>query len=98
MTDEGLGYKLRVVKQAKFEYSPLRKVFDKGSEEDEKKEELLNRLKNIEDKNEEKPKAIKKGKQNKICVLKLEMIKFFEIYPGSFLKNSRSVLKNLVKN
>ena len=66
MTDESLGYKLRVVKQAKFEYSPLRKVFDKGSEEDEKKEKLLKRLKNIEDKNEEKPKAIKKmkAKQN----------------------------------
>ena len=53
MTGEDLGYKPAVVEQAKFEYSPLGKVFNKGLEEDHKKEGLLKRLKNIADKNKE---------------------------------------------
>ena len=48
MTGEDLGYKLRVVEQAKFEYSPLGKVFDIGLEKEDKKERLLKRLKNVE--------------------------------------------------
>ena len=35
-------------KQAKFEYSPLGKAFNKGLSEDDKKEGLFKRLKNIE--------------------------------------------------
>ena len=44
--------------QAEFEYSPLGKIFNKGLKEEDKKEGLLKRLKNIEDKNEKllKPK------------------------------------------
>ena len=45
---ENLGYKPGVVKKAKFEYSPLGKVFNKGL--DDKKEGLFKRLKDIEDK------------------------------------------------
>ena len=48
LTGEDLGLKESTVEQAKFEYSPLGKVFDKGLEED-KKEGLLKRLNNIED-------------------------------------------------
>ena len=48
MTGEDLGYKLGVVEQAKFEYSPLGKVFDIGLEKEDKKERLLKRLKNVE--------------------------------------------------
>ena len=48
LTGEDLGLKPSTVEPAKFEYSPLGKVFDKGLEED-KKEGLLKRLKNIED-------------------------------------------------
>ena len=46
-TGEDLGLKPSTVEQAKFEYSPLGKIFEDG-----KKEGLLKRLKNIEDKNE----------------------------------------------
>ena len=55
LTGENLGLKLSTVEQAKFEYSPLGKFFKKGrfSKEEDKKEGLLKRLKNIEDKNEE---------------------------------------------
>ena len=39
------------MEQTKFEYSPLGKVFNKGLSEDDKKEGVLKRLKNIKDKN-----------------------------------------------
>ena len=45
-----MGLKSSTVEQAKFEYSPLGKIFNKGLEkEEDKKEGLLKRLKNIED-------------------------------------------------
>ena len=49
LTGEDLGYKPDVIQKAKFEYSPLGKVFNKGLDESDKKEGLLKRLKNIED-------------------------------------------------
>ena len=51
LTSEDLGLKPITVDQAKFEYSPLGKVFNTGLSEEDKKERLLKRLKNIEDKN-----------------------------------------------
>ena len=41
LTGEDLGYKPDVIQKAKFEYSPLVKVFDKGLDESDKKEGLL---------------------------------------------------------
>ena len=65
LTYEDLGLKLSTVEQAKFEYSPVGKIFNKGLDKDkDKKEGLLKRLKNIEGKNEEQLKAVKD--QNKI--------------------------------
>ena len=58
LTGEDLGLKPSTVEQAKFEYSPLGKVFNKGLKEEEKKEVLLKILINIEDKNEEQLHAI----------------------------------------
>ena len=49
LTDEDLNYKPSTVEQEKFDYSPSSKFFSKLLKE-EKKEELLKRLKNIEDK------------------------------------------------
>ena len=43
-----MGLKPSTVEQAKFEYSPLRKIFNKGLDKDDQKEGLVNRLKNIE--------------------------------------------------
>ena len=53
LTGEDLGLKPSTVDQAKFEYSPWGKIFNKGLSEDDKKEGLFKRLKNIEDKNED---------------------------------------------
>ena len=58
MTGEDLGLKPSTIKQAKFEYSPLGKIFNKGLSEDNKKEGLFKRLDNIKDKNEELIKTI----------------------------------------
>ena len=52
LTGQDLDYKPSAVEKAKFEYSPLVRVFNRGSE-DEDKEGLVKRVKNIEDKNEE---------------------------------------------
>ena len=49
LTGEDLGLKPSTVEQAKFEYSPLGKIFNKGLDKDEdKKEGFYTRLKNIE--------------------------------------------------
>ena len=49
LTGEDLVLKSNTVDLAKFEYSPLGKVFTKGLNEEDKKEGLFKRLKNIED-------------------------------------------------
>ena len=64
LTGEDLGLKPSTVEQAKFEYSPLGKVFNKGLKEEEKKEGLLKRLKNIKDKNKQLLKATKNKIEN----------------------------------
>ena len=51
VTVEDLNLKPSTVEQAKFECSPLGKIFNKGLIEGDKKEGLFKRLKNIEDKN-----------------------------------------------
>ena len=53
LTGEDLGLKPSTVEQAKFEYSPLGKIINKGLSEDDKKEGLFKRSENIKDKNEE---------------------------------------------
>ena len=58
LTGEDLDLKPSTVEQAKFEYSPLGKVFNKGLSEEDKKEGLFKRLKNIEGKNEGQLKTI----------------------------------------
>ena len=53
LTSEVLGYKPDVVQKAKFEYSPLGQVFNKGLEKNDKNEGLFKRLKNIKNKIEQ---------------------------------------------
>ena len=50
LTKKDLGYKPDAFEQAKFEYSPLGKVFTDGLDKSDRKEGLFKRLKNIEDK------------------------------------------------
>ena len=71
LTKKDLGYKPDAFEQAKFEYSPLGKVFTDGLDKSDKNESLLKRLKNIEDKSNNQLLTIKnvsrpgrKGKNN----------------------------------
>ena len=50
LTGDDLDIKPSTTEQAKFEYSPLGKIFNKRLSEDDKKERLFKRLKNIKDK------------------------------------------------
>ena len=59
LTKKDLGYKPDAFEQAKFEYSPLGKVFTDGLDKSDKKKGLLKRFKNIEDKNNNQLSAIK---------------------------------------
>ena len=49
---EDLGLKPSTIEQAKFEYSPLGKIFNKALSEDDKKKGLFKMLDNIKGKNE----------------------------------------------
>ena len=59
LTKKDLNYKPNAFEQAKFEYSPLGKVFIDGLDKSDKKEGLLKRLKNIEDKSNNQLLALK---------------------------------------
>ena len=59
LTGKDLSLKPSTAEQVKFDISPLGKIFDKGLSEEDKKEGLLKRLKNIEDKNKVENKDIK---------------------------------------
>ena len=70
LTGEDLGYKPDAIQKAKFEYSPLGKVFNKGLDESDKKEGLLKRLKNIEGKNKDQLDTIKDQGEKQLDAIK----------------------------
>ena len=59
LTKKDLKYKPDAFEQAKFEHSPLGKVFTNGIDKSDRNEGLLKRLKNIEDRNNNQLLAIK---------------------------------------
>ena len=59
LTNKDLGYKPDAFEKAKFEYSPLGKVFTDGLNKTNKKEGLLKRLKKIESKSNNQLLALK---------------------------------------
>ena len=67
---EDLGLKPSTGEQARFEYSPLGKIFNKVLDKDDKKEGLLKRLKNIEDKSGEQLQVIKDQEEKPFKELK----------------------------
>ena len=70
LTGEDLGLKPKTVEQAKFEYSPLGKTFNKGLDKDDQKEGLFKKLENIKDKNEKQLQAIKYQGEKQLKELK----------------------------
>ena len=75
LTGEDLGYRPDPVQKAKFEYSPLGQVLNKGLTTGERSEPLLKRLKNIEDKTDNQLRAIEGQKDNQLDVVKNQKTK-----------------------
>ena len=65
LTGEDLGYKPDIVQKARFEYSPLGQLFNKGLTTDEKQERLLKGLKYFEDKTD---KQLEENKDSQLGV------------------------------
>ena len=59
MTSQDLGYKPSAVEKAKFEYSPLGKVFNKGLRKKDRKKDFHKDFQNVKVKNKEQLKEIK---------------------------------------
>ena len=70
LTGEDLGLKPSIVEQAKFEYSLLGKMFNKGLSKDDKKQGLFKRLENVKDRNEKQLPAIKDQGEKQLKELK----------------------------
>ena len=88
---EDLGLKPSTVEQAQFEYSPLGKVFNKGLSEEDKKEGLLKKLRNIEGQNEEQLKAIEdQGKKQLEELKNIYKSKTLEIIDKISKKNNEA--------
>ena len=69
LTKKDLNYKPDLLQKAKFEYSPLGQVFNKGLDSTERQEGLLKRLKNIEDKTDNQLKAIEDQDDRKLDLI-----------------------------
>ena len=93
LTGEDLGLKPSTVEKAKFEYSPLGKIFNKGLSKEDKKEGLLKKLKNIEDKNEQMLKI--KNKTENIKEVTDIVKKPFTLEAKALIEEIRTIQKML---
>ena len=71
LTGGALGLNPSTIEQAKFEYSPLGKTFDKGLDKDDHKEGLFKRLKNIENEYKKQLKLLSNANKTR-CYIKNE--------------------------
>ena len=70
LTGEDLGLKPSTIEQTKFEYFPLGKIFNKGLNKDDQKEDLFKGLENIKDTNLTQLQAIKDQGEKQLTELK----------------------------
>ena len=97
LTYEDLRLKPSTVDQAKFEYSPLGKIFNKGLSEDDKKEGILKRLENIKGKNEEQLKAIEDQGKKQVEEIKSINVSSKSLKTISFFSTISEETKKLMK-
>ena len=90
LNDEDLSLKPNTTEQARFQYSPLGKLFNKWLDKDDKKEGLFKRLENIKDKNEEQLQAIKDQGEKQLKELK-------NIDKNKMLKATDKITKKMMK-
>ena len=92
MTGEDLGYKPGVVKQAKLEYLPLCKVFNKGLVQNDEKQGLFKRLENINDKKGKQSKLIENKESKKTLVVK----SIIDVFNDDLFQRTKNNSANLV--
>ena len=96
LTAEDLGYRPDPIQKAKFGYSTLGQVFNKGLNLNEKQEGLLKRPKNIEDKNDNQLRAIEGLKDNQLDLVKNHKTKQSD--PIGKIKFSDEKLNKLIED
>ena len=104
LTEKDLGIKPDVIQKAKFDYSPLGKVFNKGLDESDKKVGLLKRLKNIEGKSEQQLQTIKNQETKQVGTIENEdedededMQTFYKKLRGEIPREETSIFNTIVK-
>ena len=99
LTGEDLGLKPNTIEQARFDYSPLGKIFNKGLSEDDKKEGLFERLENIKDKNEEQLKVLKDQleKQSFINKVKILILTMYLLETYLMINQLKFLMKSDIK-
>ena len=96
---EDLGLQPNTVKQAKFEYSPLGKVFTKGLyNKDDQKEGLFKKLKNIVGKNEEQLKVLKDQSEKQPIISKVKNPNFNNVSFRNLLDTKSLELFNEIRD
>ena len=98
LTGEDLGLKLSSIEQAKFEYSPSCKTFNKGLDKDDKKEELFKRLENIIDKNEEQLKVLKDQLEKQPIISKIKNPNFNNVSFKNLLDDKSMKVFDKIRN
>ena len=97
LTGEDLGLKPSTAEQAKFEYSLLGKIFNKGLSEEDKKG-LLKRIKNIESKNEKQLKAIEDQGKKQLKEIKNINVGSKPLKTISYFSTISEKAKNVMEN
>ena len=92
------GLKPSIVEQAKFEYSPFGKIFNKGLDKNDQKEGLFKRLENIKDKNQEQLQAIKDQREKQLKELKnIDNNKTLIMKQINYCLNLKKSIKDMIK-
>ena len=97
LTGQDLGYKPSVIDKGKFEYSPLGKIFNDVLKEENKKEGLLKRVKNIGDKSEELLKVLKDHSEKQPIISKVKNPNFNSVSFRSLLDAKSMKVFNEIK-
>ena len=98
LTGEDSGLKPSTVEKAKFEYSPLGNVFNKGLDKDDQKVGLFKRLKNTEGKNEAQLKAIEDQGKKQLDAIRNINIGSKPLKTISFFNTLSDEAKDLMEN
>ena len=98
LTGEDLGLKPSTIEQAKFEYFPLGKIFNKGLNEDDEEEGLFKRLKSIEGKNEKQSKVLKDQLEKQPIISKVKNPNFNNASCSNLLDDNSMEVFNKTKD